>query len=167
MSGKTYHPLHVLQYNTGRSRDQVMVTLLREPRTLEADIIAVQEPWENEYEDVTHHPANRSHQLVYPRQADTGARARVCMYVSRKINPVSWQHKAVSRDYHYIRIQYRRHSQRHLRTITIHNVYNVRGSDTLQLMRQTIREAQSRYDDHIILGDMNLHHPTWGGAHHL
>jgi hypothetical protein len=32
-------------------------------------------------------------------------------------------------------------------------------------MRQTIREAQSRYDDHIILGDINLHHPMWGGAH--
>jgi hypothetical protein len=49
--------------------------------------------------------------------------------------------------------------------ITIHNVYNVRGSNMLQLMRQTIREAQSRYDDHIILGDMNLYHPMWGGAH--
>jgi hypothetical protein len=32
-------------------------------------------------------------------------------------------------------------------------------------MRQTIREAQSRYDDHIILRDMNLHHPTWGGTY--
>ena len=32
-------------------------------------------------------------------------------------------------------------------------------------MRQMIRKAQSRYDNHIILRDINLHHPIWGGAH--
>ena len=32
-------------------------------------------------------------------------------------------------------------------------------------MRQMIREAQNRYDNHIIFGDMNLYHPTWGGAY--
>jgi hypothetical protein len=66
-----------------------MATFLQEPRMLKADIIAIQEPWENEYEDVTHHPANQSHQLVYPRQADMGAQARVYMYINRRINPVS------------------------------------------------------------------------------
>jgi hypothetical protein len=50
---------------------------------LEADIIAAQEPWDNPFQDTTHHPAKRSHQLLYPHEADTGMRARVCCFIHK------------------------------------------------------------------------------------
>ncbi|GMG55441.1 unnamed protein product [Aspergillus oryzae var. brunneus] len=57
--------LQILQYNVNRSRDVVMAQFLRDPTVLQADIIAVQEPWKNPYSDTTHHPAFGSHQLLH------------------------------------------------------------------------------------------------------
>ncbi|KAJ6094466.1 hypothetical protein N7467_001979 [Penicillium canescens] len=39
--------LEILQYNVHRSKDVVTVDFLRNPRVLEADVIAIQEPWDN------------------------------------------------------------------------------------------------------------------------
>lgn len=160
-------PLHILQYNTHRSKDKVMAAFLKEPETLEADIIAIQEPWENEYADTTHHPANRTHQLLYPKKDSTGARARVCLYVNRGTHPKSWQHRVISRDYHLVRLQYWRGGiGGEARAITIHNIYNEPGGkEALPLLHRTLRELREDQEDHIVLGDMNLHHPLWGGAH--
>lgn len=58
MSSKNYHPLYILQYNTERSRNQVMATFLWESMTLEAIVITVQASWENKYEEVTHSLVN-------------------------------------------------------------------------------------------------------------
>lgn len=62
-----YHKeLQVIQYNTNRSRDQVMATFLRDPKVRQADVIAIQEPWNN-----PHHPANQTYLLRYPKQEET------------------------------------------------------------------------------------------------
>ena len=53
----TYNDLHILQYNTHKSRNQVMASLLRDPRVLQYDILAIQEPWLNPYQSTTHHLA--------------------------------------------------------------------------------------------------------------
>jgi len=37
--------LKILQYNVMRSRDEVMATLLRDPKIQDYDILALQEPW--------------------------------------------------------------------------------------------------------------------------
>src|SRR5690348_11811111 len=91
-------PFQILQYNVHRSKNVVMAQFLRDPKVLEADIIAIQEPWDNPYQDTTHHPANATHQLLYPEAAETRGRARVCLYISRKIDPTKWKHTAHSRD---------------------------------------------------------------------
>jgi hypothetical protein len=78
--------LEILQYNVHRSKDVVMADFLRDPRVLEADIIAIQEPWENPYTDTTHYLAKATHELVYPTANETGGeRTRVCMLVSKRI----------------------------------------------------------------------------------
>ncbi|KAJ6013173.1 hypothetical protein N7499_012214 [Penicillium canescens] len=66
-----------MQYNKHRSKDVVTADFLRNPRVLEADIIAVQEPWDNPYTETTHHPAKQTHELVFPSINETGERASV------------------------------------------------------------------------------------------
>ena len=119
---KTPRPFHIIQYNMHRSRDAVMAAFLRDPRALEADIIAAQEPWNNPYNDTTHHPAKKTHQLLYPYEEDTGARARVCLFIHKRIKTASWHHEAFSRDYQTIRIAYFRGGTE--RGLIVHNVYN-------------------------------------------
>ncbi|KAJ3553580.1 hypothetical protein NPX13_g10857 [Xylaria arbuscula] len=44
-------------YNVRKARDTVMATMLRDPKVLDFDILAVQEPWRNPFQATTHHPA--------------------------------------------------------------------------------------------------------------
>lgn len=65
-----------------------MADFLRNPRVLETDIIAIQEPWGNPYIETTHHPAKAKHHLVYPTSIKcSGERTRVCR--ERKISGFS------------------------------------------------------------------------------
>ncbi|OQD65577.1 hypothetical protein PENANT_c388G00884, partial [Penicillium antarcticum] len=43
----------------------------------------------------------------------------------------------------------------------IHNIYNRPGSETLEQLRCEL--SKRPLGEHVILGDMNAHHPTWGG----
>jgi hypothetical protein len=79
-------PPQIIQYNVHRSRDVVMAEFLRNEATQQADVIAIQEPWENPYQEATHNPTNGTHQLLYPRAREIGGeRTRVCLLVTRKI----------------------------------------------------------------------------------
>jgi hypothetical protein len=73
----------------------------------------------------------------------------------------SWHHEAISRDYQTIKIRYFRGSEK--RAITIHNIYNQNGTNTLQLLRDQLAMAKGNQEDHVVVGDINLHHPIWGG----
>ncbi|KAJ6020305.1 hypothetical protein N7499_003588 [Penicillium canescens] len=133
-----------------------MADFLRNPRVLEADIIAIQEPWENPYTETTHHPAKATHELVYPTTNETdGERTRVCMLVSKKIG--QWTHHAHGRDAQEVRFRVgEKGEQRELR---VFNIYNPVGSI------ETILKLEDMLDKKgcIVLGDFNLHHPAWGG----
>lgn len=48
-------PLTIYQYNVNKSKDVVMAQFMRDPAVLEADIIAIQEPWKNPFQSTTHH----------------------------------------------------------------------------------------------------------------
>ena len=64
-----------------------MAQFMRDPLVLEADVIAIQEPWKNPFQDTIYYPANQIYQLPYSTASDIGAtRARVCLYISRKID---------------------------------------------------------------------------------
>ena len=47
-----------------------MATFLRDKAVLEADVIAVQEPWRNDQQHTTHQPATAKFQLLYPVMQD-------------------------------------------------------------------------------------------------
>ncbi|RAO73480.1 uncharacterized protein BHQ10_009492 [Talaromyces amestolkiae] len=84
-----------------------MATFLRDPEVLKASVIAIQEPWKNEYDDTTHQPARRTHQLLHPKAVDD-VRARVALYVNKKIDPAMWTHITVSPDYQILHLRHLR-----------------------------------------------------------
>ncbi|KAJ5458796.1 hypothetical protein N7530_010740 [Penicillium desertorum] len=144
-------PLTIVQYNTNRSRDIVMADFLAKPGVYQADIIAIQEPWENPYSDTTYHPLKQTHELLYP-STKTGGRARVCIYISKRIGS-EWTHHAHSAFCQEVRMQ------TVTCTVRIFNIYNECGTtDTIDLLHQTIRGDGHVHS--IVLGDFNLHHPA-------
>lgn len=83
MNSKT--TLKILQYNVRKSRDTVMATLLRDPRVMDYDVLAVQEPWRNPFMSTTHHPAKAQFHLCYPAAIEGGP-ARVCFFVNKRLD---------------------------------------------------------------------------------
>ena len=77
----------ILQYNTNKAWP-VMATFLRDKQVLQADVIAIQEPWRNDLHDTTHHPASACYQLLYPKAGS--APPGVCMWISKQIDPTTW-----------------------------------------------------------------------------
>jgi endonuclease/exonuclease/phosphatase family metal-dependent hydrolase len=51
-----------------------------------------------------------------------------------------------------------------LRTLYLHNIYNRPRSGTIQRLRQELQALrQDHHVEHVVVGDMNAHHPAWGG----
>ena len=74
---------------------------------LEIDIIAIQKLWKNFFQDTIYYPVNKIYQLLYPTANNIGAaRARVCLYISCKIDPQFWKYTVYSADCQEIEIQY-------------------------------------------------------------
>jgi len=51
-----HHKLHFLQYNVQKSRDVVLADLFRNPKILDYDVLAIQEPWRNPFIATSYHP---------------------------------------------------------------------------------------------------------------
>jgi hypothetical protein len=131
------------------------------PKVLKASIIAIQEPWRNEYDDTTHQPAQTSHQLLCSKAVD-GVRACVALFVNKQVNPAMWTHIVVSLDYQILHLRHTRGEQSH--DLYLHNLYNEPRLPTFNLLdRELARLGRSPTIEHLILGDMNVHHPAWGG----
>ncbi|KAI9037167.1 uncharacterized protein KD926_000740 [Aspergillus affinis] len=122
--------------------DKVMAQFLRDPAILEANLIFVQEPWENPYQDTTYYPANGSHQLLYPDSTEIGnERAR-----ELELTDANGQQ---------------------VRIFNIYNRPNEADSTTLDLVTSlTIPTGPTNSSTNprlLLLGDFNLYHPAWGG----
>ena len=137
-----------------------MADFLANPEVSKADIIAVQEPWENPYNDTTYHPLKQTHELLFPSSAETGGgRARVCIYISERVG-TNWTHYAHSKFCQEVRFQ------TGLSEICFFNIYNECGTTgTVDLLNNLLYGNQQRHSRRhlMIAGDFNLHHPTWGG----
>ncbi|KAJ5638941.1 hypothetical protein N7528_001331 [Penicillium herquei] len=137
----------------------VMAQFLRDPDVLRADVIAIQEPWKNPYQNTTHHPAKGTHELLWPEGDE---RPRVCMFVSKKL--AKWTHYAYSKDVQELRIDTVSAGQ-----LRIFNVYNEDGVwgglDTVKDVVPPVSERRRTPSiiSSLVLGDFNLHHPAWGG----
>jgi hypothetical protein len=129
-----------------------MADFMAKPEVIQADIIAVQEPWENPYNDTTYHPLKQTHELLFPSSAETGSRARVCIYISKAL--AGWTHYAYSEFCQEVRIQ------TGLGEVCFFNIYNECGTTGTVEQLGVLLEGRR----HVILaGDFNLHHPAWGG----
>lgn len=156
--------LKLLQYNVRKSRDTVMATLLRDPRILDYDVLAIQEPWRNPFMSTTHHPAKAHFHLCYPAATENGP-ARVCFFVNKRLDSTTWQFEPHTGDVCSLHIRYDVGCQTQGR-LHIHNIYNP-GQATedrnsvLPLILTMLERDQP--DDQMVVGDFNLHHRSWGG----
>lgn len=73
--------LSILQYNTRKSREKVIMPLFDDLRTLLLDVIAIQEPWRNSEFLTIYHPHKDQFHLAYLENDST----RVCFYISKQI----------------------------------------------------------------------------------
>ena len=133
-----------------------MAPLFSEENVAEFDVIALQGPWRNTYHNTIFHPRKDIFELAYMDDLLT----RVCFYINKKIALASWTVKFHSPDLCTLRIKT---TTKHI--FHIHNIYNPTAASEepskIPLL-QTILE-NSPLDEHMVLGDFNLHHPNWGG----
>ncbi|KAJ5667637.1 hypothetical protein N7507_003501 [Penicillium longicatenatum] len=128
-----------------------MAQFLRDPAVLAADIIAIQEPWINPYNDSIYHPTKQTHKLLWP--GAEGERSRVCLFVSKRL--ARWTHFAHSGDVQELRLKTETCGE-----VSIFNIYNEQGTwDGLNLLKSVVSPPGS----YLVVGDFNLHHPVWGG----
>jgi hypothetical protein len=169
-------PFEILQYNVHKSWS-VMATFLRDKKVLAANVIAVQEPWKNELQHTTHEPATASFQLLYPTEGAAREHNQdqregqnqesdppppgVCLFISKKLDPGTWSCQLISQDYQLLKLR-KAHQDRDWTDLFIHNIYNRPGSDTLEQLRDEL--SRRPHGEHVVLGDMNAHHPAWGGV---
>ncbi|KAJ5876528.1 uncharacterized protein N7529_002112 [Penicillium soppii] len=131
-----------------------MADFLSKAAVQKADIIAIQEPWENPYSDTTYHPLKQTHELLFPSSAETGGKSRVCIYISKRFG-TEWTHHA-----HSAFCQEVRFLSPTLGMLRVLNIYNECGTtSTVEMLHELLNPR----DQIILLGDFNLHHPAWGG----
>ena len=141
-----------------------MASMLRDPQTWEYDILAIQEPWRNPFNNSTHHPCKDRFHLAYPTAIDPElGPARVCFFVNTRLDRAKWTFKEHSKDLITLDLQYVEHEQK--KRLHIHNIYReaIRGDVTETLDRLNSLLEEDPDGQHMVVGDFNLHHPVWGG----
>ncbi|KAM0742770.1 hypothetical protein ACQRIT_002947 [Beauveria bassiana] len=134
----------------GSPKDIVLASLFQNKRIADYDILAIQEPWRNQFINTSYHPLKTHFQLMYLNNPAT----RVCLYINKHINPSTWQVSYVSAD--IISLTIRNDDK----PIHLWNVYNELGTETLSVLAEALSK-QSQEQEFILLGDFNLHHPLW------
>ena len=143
--------INILQYDLRISRTLTM-ELFQKEGIRGIDIIAIQEPWRRRDIAITVQPDKQAFHLAYPNSMN----ARVCLYINHRIGLGTWN--TTSRHGDIITL--------HLRTETrgiihLHEFYNPdpREWSLAEEIEEILR--QDPQDQHIILRDFNLHHPSW------
>lgn len=172
--------LKVLQYNVNKSRNKVMIGLLQDPDIETYDILAIQEPWRGTLDHASYNPRQSAFHSSDQRVKDS----RVLTLVNKRICTEMWAETHHSKDLTTITLKvanppgriedgpdntistWLRGTENFERTINIHNVYNppcqhsaFEETESLRALRTALRMP----GEHIVLGDMNLHHPSWTG----
>ena len=148
--------IRILQYNVRKSKDEVLASMFRNPRVLDYDVLAIQEPWRNRYINTTYHPLKTHFQLAYLDDAAT----RVCFYINKRIDLGTWSVSYASKDIASLAIRNPDSGQQ----LHVINVYNEVATNTLSTLAEVIA-APDPDKNTIVLGDFNLHHPLWSTAH--
>ena len=151
-----HRELRILQYNVQKSRDVVLASLFQNSKTLEYDILAIQEPWRNPFIATSYHPLKSHFQFTYFEDATT----RVCFYINKRIDPSTWSVSYITKDIIGLEIRNSTLDNK----LRIYNVYNKTATNTLSVLRDAISQIDPQ-DELLVLGDFNLHHPLWSKDH--
>lgn len=132
-----------------------MIPLFQNDNILSIDIIAIQEPWRNTRDITTYHPRKDTFHLLY---SETN-KARVCYFINKKIDQTTWTYTIDGPDVISL------HFNLPDRCIHIHNIYNPVNSEEVSTSIPILKRRLAAHpnEEHIILGDFNLHHEVWGG----
>ena len=163
------HSLRILQYNVQQKAD-TMAALLRDPRVLGYDIIAIQEPWLNWHDKrLTHNPTSGRYKVF---MSDKASRALVCFYISDKIDMRNCSVQARGAHMCTLHIEVDLGGQRS--KVAIHNIYNPQskksplrtagkyeGIPKNSVLPELEQALQDHDSEHIVVGDFNLHHQMW------
>jgi hypothetical protein len=148
--------LQILQYNVRKSK-KVMEPLLADSRIKSYDIIALQEPWKNPHQNRTYCPAYTGFLPAYDN-----TKRRACFLINKEVDRTMWTVQFPSPDLAVLCLRTEAHC------IWIYNVYSeppgsyqVTNYNTPILLLPALLEREG---EHIVLGDFNLHHPTWCGV---
>lgn len=152
--------LRILQYNI-RHEMGTMTALLTDRAVQDIDILAIQEPSYNSHNRSSYNPGFSSFHLAHRTEADI----RTYFYINKRINPDVWEVEHPSRDICTLIIKPEEsETPQGLGLIHIHNVYNPSPSlvtDQNPSSLALVEVALERPGEHILLGDFNLHHPSW------
>ena len=150
--------LCIIQYNCGNANYRLAKSLFDQLDPERHHVIAVQEPYFNEQARTTYCPPG--YNLCYQPSAQT----RVCTLVSKKLRTQDWSFEALHNDIAIVSIRTQ------IGRLDIINVYNPTPTTPQSLAPTRLPEigtalTQSRNKGHlpVLLGDLNLHHPVWGG----
>jgi hypothetical protein len=121
------------------------------------DILAIQEPYRNPFQNTTYHPAKDRFHLLYLDSEST----RTCLFISKRIDPSTWNAKHINKDICVLQLKTPDQGQ-----FSLYNVYNEPGAEnttrTLEILEQQL-EQEDPQNHLLVLGDFNLHHPQWSG----
>ena len=149
--------LRILQYNINKSKVKVMAPLLQERAIEGYDILIIQEPWRNPFDQRVYNPRGSGFAI-----ADNGG--RIAIYVNRRIDPNTWTVEWQSPDIGTIILS---RPGEEISIINIHGVYIPPPASHSEVSNNEgiiqVRQALSMRGDHVMVGDFNLHHPYWGG----
>ena len=158
MIGQNY--LQILQYNIRHEALLTMASLLHNEKIGQFDILSIQEPWFNPYNQSFFNPSSSNFYLVHRPKADT----RTCFYVNKRLDLESWKITNEEKDLYSLKLVVKNMwPLNQWQEIWIHNVYNpspisYTSSDNPSTLPQ-IQNALQKPGEHILLGDFNLHHP--------
>ena len=151
-----------------------MALLLRYPYIKSYNILAIRKLWQNNFTPTTYHLLKDGFGLYYPRLNNLEKKARVCFFVSKRFKPKDIK-ILFYKDYFMtlttnLSLPKSTYSQYN---IHIHNLYKKPNTSnslifndlTFILSQIAIIINNLLYKatiDHIIIGDFNIHHPSWG-----
>jgi hypothetical protein len=110
--------LSILQYNAMKSKNKVMARLLWNERIKNFDVIAIQEPWRNEYINTIHYPCGKFLDLVCLDDSDT----RTCVFINERISRERWTVTLHSPNFCAVTVKCT--SRDDAEIVYIHNVYD-------------------------------------------
>lgn len=148
----------MLQYNAGKSAGRQQ-TLLAHPGMQEYDVIALQEPSHNPQTGGTHCSRGCGFWPVYEAR---GCSTRVALLINKWLGVNDWEAEQVDDCLQLAQIQ-TSHG-----VIQLINIYVVAEGGRVTLGENSTLWKVSRLFSEgvecILVGDFNLHHPSWGGA---